>query len=108
MTKEEYAKKIQEISEDEEFIECAKNVKNTEELSILLNEKGFDITAEDIKAIMEAEENELSFGEMTDVSGGAYVKDICLTKIISSPFPTSTLPDPMKNFFNKLRNLICK
>jgi len=68
--------KMKALLSSEEFAGKAKECKTAEELAMLFNENGVEITAEELKAlaekIMASAEGELSDDALEDVSGGVW------------------------------------
>lgn len=68
-------KKIQEIFADEAFVNAVTQMETAEEVQAALQEKGLELTVADVEKIREAvmaqaEDGELSDGDLGEVSGG--------------------------------------
>lgn len=62
---------IEELMQDESFIEEIKNVTSAEELTELLCSKGIDVTVDQIKAAMAEADGELDENALDSIAGGS-------------------------------------
>ena len=80
---------IETFINDENFISTLENIKNEDEIISLLKEKGYEITAEEIKSMQaSSEKEELNESVLDAVSGGsvAYALGYTVARWLKSKY----------------------
>ena len=66
-------KKLQELMGDEEFVKQIASLKTVEEIQAAFKAKGFEISSDEIQALMQEGKQTLEEDELDKISGGSFL-----------------------------------
>lgn len=67
---------LSQIMQDEKFSAAVQNAQSAEEIATLLQERGFEVTAEDVERSIDPDMGEMNESELEMVSGGGLLSSI--------------------------------